>query len=379
MSTAVLEPPKETIAAEPPIAGAPPATPEAKAAFLKTIFPAAKVEAKMPEAKAVEKVVEKKDEVVPSKEAPKVDTVPTDAEKNFAALRTKAEAAEAARLAAIEERDKFKAEMEEIRKRPASEDFVKELEQAKKERAEYQRELRIAALSRDPEFNRKYQTGIQTAMQQMVDTLAASGIDKAEATKAVTGWNEQQFAAWMDDGLDSVAKMRFSAAMQRALELDAQKHSELANAEQTWQGLQKQREAEAKTQQDQYLAMLRGDIDAAVKDAGETELGKLHADAMAEAKALAFRAAGLEGERLPNRELLGLVAKSHLLARGFQKQAEALTEKEKEIAELKKTLEERDAFIKDKHGAIPGISGTVATTKPDAKALAKALMNPTIG
>ncbi len=388
MSTAIIEPPKTEPAKEaalPPIGDAP--TPQQKEAFLNLFRGKTKAptEAVTKDTTVVE-VTKTPDPAV--KETPKaevkadVKTEPvvepkTDTERNFAALRQKAEAAEKAAKEAAEERDRFKTEMEELRKKPAPEEFLKEFEKTKAEKAEYQKRLREADLARDPEFNARYDTGIRTAMQQMVDIVAQTGVDRKEATAAVGAWNKGQFAEWMDS-MGAVEKMEFGAAMQQAVMLDGQKHAELAQAEQTWQSLQQQREAQAKSQREQYLGSLRGDIDSILKEAADTPLGKEHTEVLAEAKALLMRAGGLEGERLPNKDLLGMVGKSLLLAKGFERQEAALKKSAEEIAELKKTLEERDAFIKSQNGAVPGIGGSLPPAKGDAKTAARAILNPVI-
>jgi len=381
MSTAIAEPPtKEKEVALPPIGDAP--TPVQKESFLnlfrkpKDVVTQEKV---VTETTAIEKKTEPVKETPPAKTEVKTEPVKAEdpLDRDFAGLRKKAEAAEKAAIEAAAERDRLKAEYEELKKKPAPEEFVKELEQTKAERAEYQKRLREADLARDPEFNARYDTGIRTAMQQMVDIMAQSGMDRKEATAAVGSWNKGQFAEWME-GAGPVEKMEFGAAMQQAVMLHGQKETELAQAEQTWQNLQKQREADAKAQRENYLGSLRGDIDAILKEAAETPLGKDHTEVLSEAKSLLLRAGGLEGERLANKDLLGMVGKSLLLAKGFERQEKALAEKEAKIAEMEKTLAERDKFIKELNGATPPVGGSLPPAKGDAKAAARAILNPVI-
>lgn len=301
----------------------------------------------------------------------------TDAEKNFAALRQKAEAAEKAHADAMAEVTKYKTEMEELRKKPASEDFVKEYEKTKAERTDYQKRLREADLSRDPEFNAKFDTPIRSAMQQMVDIAAAAGIDRKEATSMVSAWNKTQFAEWIDT-FGPVEKLEFGAAMQQAVSLYQQKETEISQAEQTYQTMQKQREEAQKSQQEQYRTGLNADIEANLKELGETPLGKDHTELLTETRTLLRRAGGLEGERIDNKTLLGMVGKSLLLAKGFERQEKALAEKAEKIAELEKTLAERDAFINDESKGTPTIGGLLPAKKQDAKAQARSLLNMSI-
>lgn len=380
MSTAAA--PETKVTEPPPLdpSGAP--TPEQKDAILKMFKPRGKVEMpkETPKETPKEPVKEaevKTEAVVEKKEPAKIDEPNPNVEKNLAALRIKAETAEKAHAEAASERDRLRAEYEEYKKKPAPEEVLKELEEVRKQKDLYQKRLQVADLQRDPEFNDKYDKPIRSGMQQMVDILTASGIAKEDAVKAVPAWNKTQFAEWMDT-MGPVEKLEFGAAMQQVVTLYGQKQAELENAEQTWQGLTKQREEASKAQQEAYKASLKADIAEALKEAAETPLGKEHADVLKEAQTLVERAAGINGERLSNREMLGLISKAHLLATGFQKQSATLAERDAKIAELEKTLGERDAFIKEQHGSIPSPSGTKGETKVDRKALAKSFLNPVI-
>lgn len=377
MSTPAAPAPEAKIAEPPPLdpKGAP--TPEQKDAILSMFKPKGKVEVVKVKETPFESVkAETKETPKESvKEAPKEPQ--NDAEKNFAALRAKTEAAEKAFTDAAAERDKLKAEYEEYKKRPAPDDVLKELAETRKAKETYQKELQIAALQRDPEFNAKFDAPIRTGMQQMVDILVAAGIDKAEATKAVPAWNKTFFAEAMES-MGPVERLEFGAAMQGVVTTYNQKESELANAEQTWQGRMKEREESAKAQQARYVESLRADIAEAIKEAGETPLGKERADVLKEAQVLVERAAGVNGERLSNREMLSLIGKSHLLATGFQKQTAVLAEKEAKIAELEKTLSERNAFIEKQHGSIPGVNGNTPEKKTTRADLARQFLNPTV-
>lgn len=321
----------------------------------------------------VEKKAETPSPVVEKKEEPK-----SDADKNFAALRQKAEAKEKEAAEAAAERDRLKAEMEELRKRPAPEEFVKELELTKRERAEYQKRLREADLARDPEFNAKFDVPIRNGMQRMMDMAIAAGVPKEDALKAINTWNENTMADWMENVFGQVERVKFGGELQQVSTTYAQKQDALAESEQTWQGLQKQREESAKQEREKYLGNLNSEIEANLKELAETPLGKDHTDLLAETRTLLRRAGGLEGERIDNKSLLGMVGKSLLLAKGFERQEKALAEKAEKIAELEKTLAERDEFIKKVNGATPGIGGKLPPAQQDRKALARAMLNPVV-
>lgn len=363
----------------PPIGDAP--TPAQKDAFLnlfrgKKAAPKEQVTEPVKEVTEVVKTEPAKAEV--KAEVVKEEKPQSDADKNFAALRQKAEAAEKAHADAQAEIAKFKTEMEELRKKPAPKEFMDELELTKKEKADYQKRLREADLSRDPEFNAQFDTPIRGAMQRMVDIAVAAGIPKEDAVKTVSTWNKSTMAEWLDGTLGPVEKMEFGAEMQQAQSLYSQKEAALAQADQTWQGMQKQREEATKQQRAQYLTTLELDIEANLKELGETPLGKDHTELLAETRTLLRRAGGLEGERIDNKNLLGMVGKSLLLAKGFERQEKALAEKVEKITELEKTLAERDAFIKEVNGGTPAIGGKLPAKGQDAKSAARSILNPVI-
>ena len=384
MSTAAAEKPAAEVTL-PPVGDAP--TPKQREDFLKFVAGKnfkSKEQITEPVKEVTEQTKVEPPKTEPVKEAAKVDevkpeVVKTEATKseNFAALRQAKEAAEKAHAEAMAEIAKFKTEMEELRKKPAPEEFIKELEMTKKEKAEYQKRLREADLARDPEFNAKYDNAIKTAMSEMVNVAVASGVDRKEATAAVSAWNEGQFAEWLG-GMSEIDKLKFGANLQRAVTLYQEKEGEIANADQTYQKLQQQREEQAKQQMEQRQSGLSADIEANLKELAETPLGKDHTDLLTETRTLLRRAGGLEGERIDNKTLLGMVGKSLLLARGFERQEKALAEKVEKITELEKTLAERDAFIKELNGSTPPINGSLPAKKQDAKAAARAILNPVI-
>lgn len=388
MSTATAEKPAAEVVLPP--AGDMP-TPKQKEDFLKFVGGKnfkSKEQVTEPVKEVVEVAKQEPAKTEPVKEAAKAETktepvakeeVPpkTDAEKNFAALRQKAEAAEKAHAEAMAEIAKFKSEMEELRKKPAPEEFIKEFEKTKAERAEYQKRLREADLARDPEFNAKYDNAIKSAMIEMVNVAVGSGVDRKEATAAVSAWNEGQFAEWLG-GMSEIDKLKFGANLQRAVTLYQEKEGEIANADQAYQKLQQQREEQAKQQMEQRQSGLNADIEANLKELAETPLGKDHTDLLTETRTLLRRAGGLEGERIDNKTLLGMVGKSLLLARGFERQEKALAEKAEKITELEKTLAERDAFIKELNDSTPPVNGSLPAKKVTGKDAARAILNPVI-
>lgn len=389
MSTATAEVTEKTETL-PPVGDAP--TPKQKEAFL-DIFRSGK-KAAPKEAVVQDKVVtetgKQKEDAAVAKEVVKTDPPKEEkkaevkdekgkeaAQQSFAELRQKAEAAEKALKEAAEERDRLKTQYEELMKKPAPEEFLKKLEATEKEKAEYQKRLREADLSRDPEFNAQFDVPIRAAMEQMVEIAVRGGVDRKEAVAAVSAWDRGQFKEWLGV-LDELDRGEFAAAVNQASTLYKQKEATLANAETEFQKLQKQREEAQKSQQEQYRSGLAADVEANLKELAETPLGKEHTELLTETRTLLRRAARLEGEPVEPKVLLGMVGKSLLMAKGFEKQQQLLEEKAAKIVELEKTLAERDAFIKERSGDTPPIGGSTPAKKQTGKEAAMAILNPRV-
>lgn len=376
MSTEVLEPPP--VVTEPnKITPPPAATPDPAAVVASLLKPnvrpkgdAAPIQNTPPVAK-----------VDPPKEQPKVEQEKPkpDAEKNWAELRAAREAAEKLAKEREEELNKIRTEYESYKKNPIPKEFEEKLTKAERERAEYQKELRAAALVRDPEFQRKYAEPIKTALVTMQEALTGIA-EPSEVQKAISQWNEAQFAEW-NESLPLAQKMRFNAAYMEAVRLDNQRTAELSDSEKAWEELSKSRQSEQERQQKLYLEALRGDTKSVLTELSDSqEIFKNDPELQKEVEGLLNRATGLEGEVIPRKQLLKNIADAHVLSRHFQRLDKEHTETKAELEKLKKDLAERDAFIKGQNLAIPGINPTVPATTgmADDKSVGLKFLRPSV-
>lgn len=325
-------------------------------------------------------VVKSESKKEPKKEEHKPDAKqPDDKEQNFAALRKKYEEAEATAKTRDEELRKVREEFEAHRKNPVPKEFEEKLTAAERRALELDSALRAADLSRHPDFKRKYDTGIKTALEKMAQAAEASGLDRPAINSALNRWDKSTFGEWIGN-MDAGTRLQFESAFHRAEELDSQRAIELQEAEKTWEDMQKQRGADMERQDRQRMDGLMADKRAALEELEKNNEGFRADEALRkETEALLDRAAGLNGERLTNRQILSNLAGAHVLARQFVRQGADLEGARKEIEDLKQKLEERDAFIKNANGSFPAItgSGVVNDGKVDENFIA-ALLRPKV-
>lgn len=289
------------------------------------------------------------------KEEAKKEETPTE---SFAALRKKYDEAEATAKTKDEELRKVREEFEAHRKNPVPKEFEEKLTAAEKRALELDSALRAADLARHPDFKRKYDTGIKTALEKMAQAAQAAGLEPAAINSALNRWDKATFGEWIGN-MDAGTRLQFESAFHRAEELDSQRAIELQEAEKTWEDMQKQRSADMERQDRQRMDSLTADKRAALEELEKAnELFRGDEALRKETEALLDKAAGLNGERLTNRQILSNLAGAHVLARHFVKKTEELEGARKEIEDLKKKLEERDAFIKNANGSFPGITGS---------------------
>lgn len=358
-TAAVIDPPKtETPVATPVIA---PQTEEEQAALVDSLLKPRKITDTQVQPPKPAPTPEVKKE--PVKEPEK--KTESDADRNFAALRQKAEEAE---KRAIESEARLKAREEEFEKNPVPKEFEEKLTAAEKRALEMQKELRASNLARDPDFQAKYSSGIESAMERMIQAAQAAGIDAKEAKSIVLQWNEQKFGEWIGE-MQPTQRLQFEAAYQHAVTLDSQRSHELANADKAWEQMQKERSADSERAQKQYMDMLRSDRRAVLAELSDThELFKTDEALRKETEGLLDKAAGLNGERMTTRQILQNLANGHVLARNFQRVEKENGELREQLATEKKARAEQDEFIKGLSASNPNINPTVKKTEgaPDA-------------
>jgi hypothetical protein len=317
-----------------------------------------------------DKPAEAKDEKPP--EIPPVvpPAKPNDKEHNMAELRKSREAAEARAKAVEEERDKLRAEFEAFKTQaPELPEDVKtrltKAEQLEKELQEQRSTIRQLDLSRDPEFQAKYNQPITDRIGVMGKTALAAGVSEADWKNAVANWNEDQFAEW-SESMTPIQRVKFTAAWTGAVDLYQQQQQELKNADQAYQELQKKRQTDAEAQQKQYFASNEQLARSVMSEILTPDALKEYEDLGGAAEALLLKAARHE---IPAKEIFHQLAANQVLSRVTLKQKTRIEELEKQLAEREVKLKEQEEFISNQAGAVPrgdaaGASGAVGNTKP---------------
>lgn len=314
--------------------------------------------------------VKEPEKVEPAKiETPVVEVKkPNDKEHNMAELRKAREAAEEARKAVEAERDQIKAELETLRTRaPELPEDVKSrltaVEQLEKERAELTQRLRQADLSRDPEFQEKYNKQITGRIEVMGQTALAAGISQDDWKRAVSNWNEDQFAEW-SESMTPIQRVKFTAAWTAAVDLYQQQQQELTNASKTYEELQKQRQADAEAQQKQHLTQNEQLARSVFAEVIKPETLKEYEDLGPAAEALVMKAARYE---IPAKDIFQNLVHNQVLARVTVKQKATIDDLQAQLAERDKKIADQEAFIAQHAGAVPRGDAAGKTTSTDDK------------
>lgn len=303
----------------------------------------------------------------------------SDADKNFAALRKKAEEAEKRASEREAELTKVREEYDTFKKNPVPKEYEEKLTAAEKRAQELQANLRIADLARDPEFQGKYNKPIEASVRVMSNLFVEVGADAAEIKTAIATWNEEQFSDWADM-LPAAKRLRFNAAYQKAIELDMQRNQELADSETTWTNIQKQRQTEAENNQKQYLASLKSERNSVFAEIEATHKELLaDPDIRRQTEEMLDRAIGADGKGLSTRDMLSSLAHTHTLAHHFKRVEGERAKLVEENAALKAKLEERDTFIKGVNGSIPVPSGSAPSqSAADVDSIVGKLLRPSV-
>lgn len=381
MSTAVAEAPK-TVETPPatPAAETPPPRVDIQSLLRPTIVKDGKVMNPAVKEAPKEKAPDAPKDGKEAKEQPKEAPKQTDADKNFAAIRAKLEEAEK-RHAEYEARIKnVTEEYETFKKNPVPKEYEERLTKAEKERQEYQERLRVTDLSRDPAFQRKYNEPISAAMEAMTAAATAAGIDAKEVQQAINGWNEDRFGEWLES-MPPREKLRFQSAYGRAMELDTARNQELANSEQAMAELEKSRAGEHEAAQKRYLDALKDDKKAILSDLAEKqEIFKTDEGLRKEVEGLLDKSAGLNGEKLSARQMLGMIANAHVLARHFQRVEKEKGELAVQLEAAQKELESQKKILADMNGSFLPINptGGAKTGKEEASDIVNAILKPKI-
>jgi len=309
---------------------------------------------KKPETPPVQTEEKKPDSVAPT-EQKKVETPPAqdDKEKNFATLRQAREAAEKER---DELKQKYEASLREVetyKVRIDPEEVAKERQTYEEKMAALKKELQVAALWRDPDFQEKYDGGILARQREMIALAQAAGIDAATATQHIhQSWNPAKFDEWFAE-MPEYQKQKFGILAREVEQLDRDRMGEIANADKKWQAKQEQQtraQKEAETNQKKIFSTTAQDV---IGELLATE-GVAENEPLAEAiKTSVMRALPISEGHMTMKEVAKHVGLSAMLGHIAQAQHTELTELRAKLAEMEKELGEKKTFIEERAGSIP--------------------------
>lgn len=321
---------------------------------------------------------------VKKEDAPPVKTEeakPDPREQNLGELRKmrdearkRAEELEKAVEAEKAERAKLAAEYETFKKNPVPKEFEEKLTAAEREKEQIRLELRAASLERDPQFRKEYNDRINQNAKSMLDIMVASGMESAEATKAISAWNEDTFAA-ASDSMTAPQRIKFQAAWMQAEQIESERRAALANADAEYKKRETAAQEHARLQQEQQQQWLKGEQESLFKELFTQDHLKDNVELQK-----AAREAVDASYQMPPKEIMRQVAAARLLAEGIQIKEKALTELQAKYDELKKKHDEAESFIKNQNGSTARISPSdPAGEVVDKKARANSFLNPTFG
>lgn len=328
---------------------------------------AAMIDADQKAAEDAKKPVEAEKAPDPTKETPEAEKTPEKApvvqkatkEESLSELRKRAEAAAKERDELNQRYADLQKQYEEIKQKPFElpEEYKTRQETVEKELEEYRKELQIAALARDPQFKKKYETAMTQRIGSMKQLAVAAGVPEAEIVSAMGRWDQDKFGEWMD-GMTAGNRVAFQSAWQDYARLWNDRETEIANAETTWK---ERHDAQTKAQE-AYQKQLLSDNEKTVRSfikemVLDNESFKDIEGLAPEVEAVALKAARYE---LTPQEVFKSVIASQSLARVTKKQHER-------IQELEAKLKEQDEFIKSQASSIPqaGRSGTISNGAKD--------------
>ncbi len=371
MSTAIEEPPKVETKVEPKI---PAERQQVASDFLRPKVQVDGIVSKAPEPEPAKKADE------PTKVEDKKPEPPDPRENNLAELRKMRDEArkqheEATKALETEkaERARIAAEYEEFKKQPAPKEVTERLTTLEQQNSKLDQELRASALERSPSFRKEFNDRINANAKSMLDLMTAAGVEPAEATRAITKWDEDYFAS-ASEGMTAPQKIKFQAAWMQAEQIESDRRAALANADTEWKKREQQQQQEWKVQQEQGLANLKSEQEALFRELGEQEHLKGNPELLK-----AARESVDASYAMPPKEIMRHIAAARLLSENVKIKDAEITKLKTDYDELKKKHDEAEAFIANQNGGTARISPTDAAEKPeDRKAKAKSFLFPDV-
>lgn len=324
----------------------------------KQIEPEKKVELEKP----VEKVEEKKpEEVKPPVQEPEKPGDP-EIKHNASHFKVVVEARDKA-LARLKE---LETELETRRTKPRDEDaqklsdYEKQLAEERKTREELQARVREVDISKDPEFQRKYDEPIRRGVHEVFEYLTGAGVDKATATELVNKWDLRGMSEAASE-MDEVSKGLMMSAIRETMRVDRERTEQLKQPEDFASKRRVQQEEMQKKSVQERLNFVEeiynGAIAATPALADEANIAISN-----EMKNAMIRAAKAE---MSPKELIALVGQATALQAAVTGQHAALVDMQAQLGEKDKKIAELEEFVKNNGGATLRPEATVKSGEGD--------------
>lgn len=319
-----------------------------------------------PVAEAVKppEVVTKPPEVVKPPEQQK----PDDKEINFARLREAKEKVEADHKAAQERLAQLEKDLETFKSRPAPEDVEKQKSEYEARLEGITKELRAAAVWRDPDFQKKYDSAISQKQLRLVSLLTEGGMSDAEARQHVRAWNTVKFSE-VAETLPWVQQQEFGKLISDTQALANERQVEIDAGESRWNELQETRTKAQKEQQEKFRKSFQGDAEEVYKTLTQEPAIAADPELTASIQADINRATQLHSDAFSRKDILQRVGLSTVLMKVASAQQSELETLRTQLAERDKKIEEQEKFLSEHKTSIPrpGESNGVKTGEGTSK------------
>lgn len=212
--------------------------------------------------------------------------------------------------------------------------------------------LRRVALEKHPAFVAKYDGKKAEYVNILKQMALSSGVTEEEFQASV---HSPQKLWEIQENLSPYEKHQWNAAAETIAKLDQERVIDLKNHQETLAQLEQQ---ELRRRQEDYTKQLNTNREIAKTVFNEPfeKMPFLNEDAELKADLDATREALMGGEgaeNWPQENILRHVAAAKVYGRLLRTQSDQLKAAKEEAAELKKKVEEQDAFIRERHGSIP--------------------------
>lgn len=229
------------------------------------------------------------------------------------------------------------------------ENFQQEFQRQQQLIQELQTNLRAASIERDPEFVAKYQTGRQQQITRLQELAGMVGVSAEDFQRAVK-YNDEEKLSDIKDSLPAGQKFQWDAIRTRIAALDIEREEAVQNSSKTWEQLQKAREEQFHQQKQQHVQAMRA-IANKVRENYWNQIPILKENPQLAQQVEATLEAVVD--KMDTEQIIGRAALVDIYYHRDQEREKILNgllEENKQIAELKKQLEERDKFIKSRYG-----------------------------